>query len=107
MPTERSAVNVLAEGHRTLSALFGGKTPMLERFNAASWEPTESGAPRLADAIVAFDCRIASAVDVGTHAVLICEVIDISQGEVSSPLFYFDRDYHTLPMRSQGGPSTD
>ena len=71
--------------------------PWSTRFASATWETTASGAPRLADAIVAFDCRIADAVDVGTHAVLICEVIEAAHGEVDSPLLYFARAYHSLP----------
>ena len=40
---------------------------------------------------------IASAVDVGTHAVLICEVVGIHEGRGRNALLYFGRAYHGLP----------
>src|SRR5271156_6308937 len=40
-------VNVLSEGQRDISTLFGGKTPMAARFDAARWGGTSTGAPRL------------------------------------------------------------
>ncbi|MDE1996609.1 MAG: flavin reductase, partial [Rhizobiaceae bacterium] len=51
-------VNVLSEGHKELSRLFGGKTPVAERFAAADWSELSTGAPALEDALVSFDCRI-------------------------------------------------
>jgi flavin reductase len=89
-------VNVLSDDQREISNLFGGKTPMAQRFAIADWGATETGAPRLEGALIAFECVIASAVDVGTHAVLICEVVGIHEGRGRNALLYFDRAYHGL-----------
>ncbi|QRM53193.1 flavin reductase [Sinorhizobium sp. BG8] len=89
-------VNTLHPSHETLSNLFGGKTPMAERFDSADWAETASGSPRLADAIVAFDCKVERMAEVGTHTVLFCEVIDIAAGDRPEALLYFARRYHTI-----------
>lgn len=89
-------VNVLGAGHQELSNLFGGKTAMTERFAAASWSRGPSASPILQDASVSFDCRLSHITEVGTHDVLICEVISLSTGEQAQSLIYFNRQYHEL-----------
>ncbi len=90
------AVNTLAAHHVALSNLFGGRTPMADRFAAATWMRGETGAPMLADALTAFDCRITQALDVGTHTVLICTVVGIGGEAGPAGLTYFDRAYHSV-----------
>ena len=89
-------VNVLQARHRALSGLFGGKTPMSERFDAARWRTAVTGSPLLDDASVSFDCRIVSGTAVGTHDVLICEVLAIDASAQTSGLVYLDRQYHEV-----------
>ncbi|WP_263261006.1 NADH-dependent FMN reductase RutF [Pseudomonas sp. RIT-PI-S] len=89
-------VNVLGAGHQGISNLFGGKTPMAERFAAASWSPGASGSPILEEASVSFDCRLRQSTEVGTHDVLICEVVAIKASERAHGLIYFNRAYHEL-----------
>jgi flavin reductase len=98
-------VNTLSEGQHEISNLFGGKTPMAQRFAAARWHETVTGAPMLEDALVSFDCRIVKTVDVGTHAVLFCEVIGVYEGATRKALLYFGRAYHDvgLPEMAQSG----
>ena len=93
------AVNTLAPQHRGLASLFGGKTPVNERFAAANWFRGESGAPLLEGAVVSFDCRVAGLTDVGSHSVLFCEVVGVADGTLASGLFYFDRAYRTIGDR--------
>jgi flavin reductase len=93
---EALCVNTLAPGHEALSQLFGGKTPMDERFAAASWSVGRSGAPTLDDAAASFDCRITSKAGVGSHTVFFCEVLAVECHEVASGLIYFDRAYHRV-----------
>ena len=90
------AVNTLAPEHQGLANLFGGKTPVDERFAAASWSRGEGGAPLLQGAVVSFDCRVAGLTDVGSHSVLFCEVVGITHGTPALGLFYFDRTYYAL-----------
>ncbi|PST19618.1 pyrimidine utilization flavin reductase protein F [Rhizobium sp. JAB6] len=87
-------VNVLSEAHQDLSRLFGGKTPVAERFAGASWSELSTGAPVLEDALVSFDCRIVRQADGGTHDILLCEVDAIRQRDSGQGLIYFDRAYH-------------
>ena len=89
-------VNTLAQHHTQLSNLFGGKTPMPERFAEAAWQTLHTGSPVLADAVVAFDCKISQVVAVGTHDILFCEVQDLKLSSGQQGLIYFDRAYHHL-----------
>jgi flavin reductase len=90
------AVNTLAPRHQGLASLFGGKTPVDERFAAANWFRGESGALLLEGAVVSFDCRVARHTDVGSHSVLFCEVVGVADGTLASALFYFDRAYRAI-----------
>ena len=98
-------VNTLASGHEDLSRVFAGATgvDMEGRFAAANWTTLETGAPILTDATVAFDCRIAQCVEVGTHTVFFCEVEAIALGDVHEGLIYFGRAYHRLVHASSAG----
>lgn len=89
-------VNTLAAGHEGLSTLFGGKTPMAERFAAADWHTLASGSPLLDGALVSFDCKVAQVVSVGTHDILFCEVQALVRNDETHGLAWFDRGYHHL-----------
>jgi flavin reductase len=89
-------VNTLAHGHEPLSDIFGGKTSMDERFALGTWSTLVTGAPVLDGAVVSFDCRVTQVVNVGTHDVMMCEVVAIGVGTGEAGLFYFDRRYHRL-----------
>lgn len=89
-------VNTLAAGQEGLSNMFGGKTPMAERFAAADWQTGVTGCPRLEQALASFDCRISRIVSVGTHDILFCEVAAIARHPDPRGLMWFDRGYHTL-----------
>jgi flavin reductase len=89
-------VNTLAAGHEELSTLFGGKTPMVERFAAADWHTLASGSPLLDGALVSFDCKVAQVVSVGTHDILFCEVQALVRNDETHGLAWFDRGYHHL-----------
>ncbi|MDL4913444.1 MAG: pyrimidine utilization flavin reductase protein F [Enterobacterales bacterium endosymbiont of Blomia tropicalis] len=89
-------VNTLAAGHEPLSNLFGGKTPMAERFIAAEWTTAMTGSPVLTGAVASFDCRISQIVSVGTHDTLFCEVLALMRNDDTHGLAWFDRGYHPL-----------
>lgn len=96
-------VNTLASEQRRLSELFGGRTPAAERFAAADWAIAATGAPMLVGAVASFDCRIVRTVEVGTHAVLFCEVFGLATGDAREGLVYFSRRYHALDGGSSAG----
>jgi flavin reductase len=90
----RFCVNVLPSEHKDLAAGFAGAIPdMEERYAAAEWHTLRSGLPALRDAIVSFGCEIVDIHRVGTHNILIGNVIDIRQRADGSALPYFDRHY--------------
>lgn len=89
-------VNTLTDSQSDLSNLFGGKSSMEDRFAAANWEQSVTGAPVLEDALVSFDCIISKRVNVGTHDILFCEVAGVRQADEAGSLVYFDRGYRRL-----------
>ncbi|RPD96379.1 pyrimidine utilization flavin reductase protein F [Candidatus Pantoea deserta] len=92
-------VNTLADDQEALSTLFGGKTPMAERFQAAQWRTGATGSPMLEGALVSFDCRISEITQVGTHDVLFCEVLALTLSHERHGLAWFDRNYSPLRRR--------
>ena len=93
-------VNTLADCHESLSNLFGGKTPMEQRFAAAEWARLATGSPLLTDALVSFDCKVTQVTSVGTHDILICEAVALRRNDERHGLVYFDRRYHPLMRQS-------
>lgn len=89
-------VNTLALEHQDLSNLFGGKTPMDERFAQGQWQTLVTGSPVLQDAMLAFDCKVKQITSMGTHDIFFCEVLEIQQKQGARSLIYFDRAYHQL-----------
>ncbi|MEB2844216.1 flavin reductase [Endobacterium cereale] len=89
-------VNVLADEHRELSRLFGGKTPVEERFAGASWTELPSGGLALDGALACFDCEIISVADGHSHDILICRVMETQMREGGKSLIYLDRDYRIV-----------
>jgi flavin reductase len=92
-------VNALAAGHREISDTFAGKGGLTgaARFGVGRWMTLLTGAPVLEDAaVVSFDCRIADAVEKGTHSVLFAEIQAIRQGPPGGALIYYGRGYHPV-----------
>lgn len=86
-------VNTLSSHQTELSSIFGGKTPMPERFEKGQWGELVTGAPVLQDALISFDCEVVSTQSVGSHDVLFCQVKAIQQNPDLNALLYFKRSY--------------
>ena len=86
-------VNTLAAHQTELSNIFGGKTPMSERFLHGTWSTLSTQAPVLEDALVSFDCEVVQSMSVGSHDVLICQVKAMKKNEGQNALMYFNRTY--------------
>ncbi|WJS86900.1 LysR substrate-binding domain-containing protein [Paracoccus sp. TOH] len=88
-------VNVLREDQSYISEAFAGrfKDELGDKFECTDWVALPSGPPRVADALVAFECRVVSAERVGTHYVLLCGVEDTHSARLGSPLIYANRSY--------------
>ncbi len=90
-------VNLLGRDHEALALRFARRgTTTEERFAGETWRPLVTGAPALASAIVAFDCRVAACREVGTHGVIFAEVAGLVFTEKAESLVYFDRAFHAL-----------
>ena len=91
------AVSILGQGHQALSDRFAGReTEESDRFLGIETVEGPSGSPVLADALAAFDCRLDSTYDAGTHSLLIGRVVALAQRDGQEPLLYFNRDYRRL-----------
>lgn len=101
-------VNVLRDDQSYISDTFAGrrKTETGDKFACARWAVQTTGAPRVVDPLVAFDCRLVSHLEVGTHYVFFGEVADMFLSEPGSPLIYANRAYGT-PTRHGARPVRD
>lgn len=93
-------VNVLKDHQSYISDTFAGRrnTDDGDKFSCADWVTEATGAPRVVDPLVAFDCQVVSSERVGTHHVFIGEVLGIFTASQGSPLILANRAYGS-PMR--------
>jgi flavin reductase (DIM6/NTAB) family NADH-FMN oxidoreductase RutF/DNA-binding transcriptional LysR family regulator len=88
-------VNVLRDDQSHISEHFAGRSAIrgAARFDCAEWTTQVTGAPRVVDAYVAFDCRVTASERVGSHVVVFGSVQDIFVAGGGGPLIYADRAY--------------
>jgi len=87
-------INVLRAGQSAISDIFANRLPAPggDRFETGGAVPMATGAPRLVDPLVAFDCSLISGEHVGTHHLFIGAVEDVHIAE-GQPLLYGNRSY--------------
>jgi flavin reductase len=93
------SVSLLGSDHRQVSEVFAGRvrTEFGSKFACGSWGRLQTGAPVLADAPAAFDCRVAETVSVGSHLVVIGRVVTTrTAAAADQPLVYANRSYRAL-----------
>jgi flavin reductase len=102
-------VNTLTGRQSNLAAVFSGagKLDMPARFGGATWLVLETGAPALAEALIAFDCRIVQAIETATHTLLVAEVVALGLGEPDGSLLYLHRQFRNLHHPKIEGPAAD
>jgi len=88
-------VNVLKDDQAYIADTFAGrfKDQVADKFDCADWVNMPSGAPRVVNPLVGFDCRVVSAEQVGTHFVVMGEVEDVFVATRGAPLIYANRAY--------------
>ena len=88
-------VNVLRHDQSDISDCFAGRwtTADGDKFSCTEWETGPTGVPRVADGLVAFECRLAQHVEVETHYVFFGAVVDLAATAAASPLIYCNRAY--------------
>ena len=96
---EPICINTLAHSQQDVSAAFSSRLEMAERFAVGTWTTLETGAPVLEQALMSFDCIVASIVEVGTHSVVFCAIQAIRLGDPAEGLMYFARNYHSIGER--------
>lgn len=91
-------INILACSHKDLAMRFAGMTDIgeVDRFDEGDWEQLNSGAPILGNALTAFDCIVKIAIDVGSHAIIVAEVVGIKDQTKGVPLLYVESDFKTI-----------
>jgi len=93
-------VNVLREDQTQISDTFAGRSGArgAAKFDCAQWTTQLTGAPRVVDALVAFDCRVTGSERIGSHFVVLGSVEDIFVSGEGAPLIYANRAYG-VPQR--------
>src|SRR5271154_1862853 len=88
-------VNILREDQAHISDSFAGRTEARgdAKFQCADWTTQLTGAPRVIDPLVAFDCRLTASERVGSHFVVFGSVQDIFVAGGGAPLIYANRAY--------------
>jgi flavin reductase (DIM6/NTAB) family NADH-FMN oxidoreductase RutF len=91
-------VNTLAGEDIPVAEAFSGRADLQgrDRFTVGRWAKLATGSPVLATCLVAFDCRVSDARVVGTHHVIVGEIVSIHLGEDRPGLVYQGRAYHRL-----------
>ncbi len=88
-------VNVLRDDQAHISDNFAGRSGVqgAAKFDCAKWATQLTGAPRVVDSLVAFDCRVTASERVGSHFVVFGSVQDIFVAGAGAPLIYANRAY--------------
>lgn len=87
-------INILRDDHVDMADHFGGRSKFggEDKFAQGTWLAGDTGSPRLADSVVAFDCRVIATERVGTHHIFIGAVGAVMVGS-GQALIYADRAY--------------
>jgi flavin reductase len=96
-------VNVLRDDQSDIADCFADRIRRDDgdKFGCAQWVRESTGAPRLADPLAAFDCRVVSADRVGTHHIVIGAVEAVMSADSGKALIYADRAYGTMQRIEQ------
>ena len=97
-------VNVLRAEDLGLSAEFSSGQSGEGRFASREWTQLATGAPSLADALVAFDCRVVKSIVHGSHSIFLGQVEQVVFGAKGRPLLYAEGQYAKLASLALGEP---
>ena len=76
--SRKLGINILSAAHQTLAMRFAGMMDIgdVDRFGEGKWRTLSTGAPILDDALTAFDCTLNVSIDVGSHAIIVADIVD-------------------------------
>ena len=89
------SVNLLAPRHRELADVFAGRDGVhgVARFALGRWTSLITGAPMLADALAAIDCRVEEIIERHSHALIIGEPLSFIANPVDDALIFWRSRY--------------
>jgi flavin reductase (DIM6/NTAB) family NADH-FMN oxidoreductase RutF len=87
------AVNFLDESQQELSERFASSHP--RRFEGLRWQPGETGAPVLEDALGVLECETWRKMDAGDHTVFF-GLVKSARAREGRPLIYFGGKYRQV-----------
>ncbi len=92
------SVNLLAAHHRQLAERFAGVSGIkgAARFEHGDWAPLITGAPVLADALAALDCRVEDIIERHTHAIVIGAVEAVRISKIPAALLHWRSHFEPL-----------
>jgi flavin reductase (DIM6/NTAB) family NADH-FMN oxidoreductase RutF len=90
------AINVLTETQRPLSDRFARKGQ--DRFDGLEWQPGESGAPLLPNALANIECAVVQRTAAGDHDIFVGEVVHVRVAD-GAPLIHYASEYRKLETR--------
>src|SRR5216683_8208555 len=101
-------INVLRDDQSSIADCFADRIRRADgdKFGCARWVRESTGAPRLADPLAAFDCRVLSTERVGTHHIFIGAVETVVTAGPGAALIYADRAYGTTQRIEAPRPKT-
>lgn len=96
--TERFCVNVLGREAREIAETFAGRSGLAggDKFAGHGWIVADPCPPRLGGALSAIHCTVHSMQLIGTHAIVVGDVVEVWNRLDQDPLIYEDRAFHTL-----------
>jgi 3-hydroxy-9,10-secoandrosta-1,3,5(10)-triene-9,17-dione monooxygenase reductase component len=95
----RFCVNVLGEGQRDVSQVFG--TRGADKFGTVEWVTSEQGLPVLSGVLSWIDCSIETVHTAGDHHVVIGRVLDLGTSGDDRPLLFYKGDYTAADVPKQ------
>ncbi len=97
-------INILHASQAEISARCGGQARGEARFDVGAWRDGAGDAPALEDAQARFACRNGGAMNYGTHAIFIGEVIEAFGRPSVDPLVYVDGRYGRIAAPESAAP---
>lgn len=95
----RFCVNLIGTHDRSVAEAFAGMSldKAVDKFSSGLWVRAEDRAPRLASALVSFECAVHSLTLLSTHCLAVGDVLDVHMAEPSPmPLLYHDGQFAQL-----------
>lgn len=95
--------NVLADDQTRIAAVFSGPAADVQgdRFANVSWGESASGNPVIEGTLAAFDCKLATHFEFGSHKIIVGEVRDVFTSD-RKPLIYSGRMFGKLEQEWAG-----